>query len=72
LQAFIPAVALPGYDPAESPTLGFFYLLRDHEFGDQFLAFDWNFPIGEDPSLWDQLELLRSTNLPASLPEPLR
>lgn len=59
LQAFLPAAVLPGYDPAESPTLGFFYLLRDHEHGDQFLAFDWNFPAGDDPALWDQLELHR-------------
>lgn len=59
LQAFLPAAALPGYDPDESPHLGFFYLVRDHEWGDQFLALDWNFPVGEDPALWDQLELIR-------------
>ncbi|MCS7020910.1 MAG: hypothetical protein NZU63_03660 [Gemmataceae bacterium] len=59
LHAFLPAVALPGYDPVEVPTLGFFFLVRDHELGDQFLAFDWNFPISEDPALWDQLELVR-------------
>mgnify|MGYP005841099797 CR=1 FL=1 len=59
LQAFLPAAALPGYDPEESPHLGFFYLVRDHEHGDQFLALDWNFPIGEDPALWDQLHLIR-------------
>jgi hypothetical protein len=59
LQAFLPAPALPGYDPEESPHLGFFFLVRDHELGDQFLALDWNFPVGEDPALWDQLHLIR-------------
>jgi hypothetical protein len=60
LEAFLPAEALTGYDPAEHPKLGFSYAVFDRELGKQ------NFTIGpefataaEDPSLWATLELVR-------------
>ncbi len=57
LAAFLPAAVLHGYDPEEHRRLGVYYVLRDHELGDQFLHVGWDFPFSEDPSLWDVLEL---------------
>ncbi|MBY0456075.1 MAG: hypothetical protein K2V38_01925 [Gemmataceae bacterium] len=59
LEVFLPAAALNGFDPQEHPRLGVFYNLRDQEMGDQFLGVGWEFPFGEDPSLWEVLELVR-------------
>lgn len=59
LEAFFPAAALYGFDPAEHPRLGVYYAVRDGELGDQFLGVGWDFPITEDPSLWAVLELVR-------------
>lgn len=57
LEAFLPAVALTGYDPEEHRRLGFFYAVRDDELGDQLLSMGPEFPFWEDPSLWSVLEL---------------
>ncbi len=59
LEAFLPAAALHGFDPGEHPRLGFCYVVRDQELGDQFLSVNWDFPFAEDPSLWDVLELVK-------------
>lgn len=59
LEAFFPVAALNGYDPAEHPRLGVYYYVRDSELGDQFLSVGWDFPFGEDPSLWAVLELVK-------------
>lgn len=59
LEAFLPAAALHGYDPAEHPRLGVSTVVRDQELGDQFLGVGWDFPFAEDPSLWEVLELVR-------------
>ena len=59
LEAFLPAAALHGFDPSEHPRLGFCYVVRDQELGDQFLSVNWEFPFPEDPSLWSVLELVR-------------
>lgn len=59
LEAFLPAAALNGFDPAEHPRLGVYYCVRDQEIGDQFLSVGWEFPFGEDPSLWAVLELVK-------------
>jgi hypothetical protein len=59
LEAFLPASALYGFDPQEHPRLGLYYVVRDQELGDQFLSVNWDFPFGDDPSLWSVLELVK-------------
>ncbi|MFL5340267.1 MAG: hypothetical protein ACJ8F7_08950 [Gemmataceae bacterium] len=59
LEAFLPAVALNGFDPAEHPKLGFYYAVRDLERGEQTLGVGAEFPFAEDPSLWATLELVK-------------
>ncbi|REJ66426.1 MAG: hypothetical protein DWQ31_15310 [Planctomycetota bacterium] len=59
LAGFIPAEALHGFDPEEHPRLGFAYLVRDRELGEQTLSVGSEFPIASDPSLWSSLELVR-------------
>ena len=57
LEAWLPAAVFIGFDPATSPKLGFHYLVRDVEFGDQSLAVGTEFPVASDPSRWQTLEL---------------
>ncbi len=57
LEAFLTATVLAGYDPEQHPRLGIFYHVRDTELGGQFLGVNSDFPITEDPSLWEVLEL---------------
>jgi hypothetical protein len=59
LEAFLPAAVLYGFDSQEHPRLGVYYLVRDQELGDQFLSVNWDFPFGDDPSLWAVLELVK-------------
>ena len=59
LEAFIPAEALTGFDPAEYPRLGFTYAAIDHELGQQTFGVGGPMPYQEDPSLWATLELRR-------------
>jgi hypothetical protein len=59
LDAWIPAEALVGYDPESNPMLGFYYVVRDTELGEQFLGVGRDFPFDHDPSLWSTLELVR-------------
>jgi len=54
----IPKMALGGWDPEEHPKVGFNYAVLDRELGDQTLAVGTEFPIGEDPSLWQTLDLV--------------
>jgi hypothetical protein len=58
LHAWVGNEALTGYDPAETRRLGFNYLIRDRERGDQTLSVGGDFPYDEDPSLWATLELV--------------
>lgn len=57
LDTWIAAEALHGFDPEAVPRLGFFYLLRDSELGDQTLTVGEEFPYPHDPSVWSTLEL---------------
>lgn len=57
LAAFIPAVALGGFDPANHSSLGFTYAVIDRELGLSTFATGPAFPFGEDPSCWATLEL---------------
>jgi hypothetical protein len=59
LEAFLPATVLNGFDPEQSPRLGFYYAVRDAELGEQVLSVGADFPYWEDPSLWSVLELVR-------------
>ena len=59
LDAWIPADTLVGYDPESNPLLGFYYVVRDAELGEQFLTVGREFPFDHDPSLWATLELVR-------------
>lgn len=56
---FLPAGSLYGFDVEQNPRLGFYYAVRDAEFGDQVLSVGADFPYWEDPTLWSVLELLR-------------
>ena len=57
LDAFVPAVAMTGYDPAQHPRLGFQYAVLDRELGLQTFANGATFPYDEDPSCWATVEL---------------
>ncbi len=57
LDAFLSAAALTGYDPGEHPRLGFIYLVRDEELGEQTFTASPEFAFDDDPSLWATLEL---------------
>jgi hypothetical protein len=59
-EAFLPAAALHGWDPEQSPHLGFFYAVKDLELGEQTFGMNADFPYWEDPSLWSVLELARA------------
>jgi hypothetical protein len=59
LEAFLPAPVLHGFDPEQNPRLGFFYVVRDLELGEQLPGLGPEFPFWEDPSLWSVLELVR-------------
>ncbi len=60
LEAFIPAIAITGFDPSEHPRLGFSYAVVDRELGWQTFSVGPEFPFQEDPSLWGTLELVKS------------
>ena len=57
LEAFLPAEALTGFDPAEHPRLGFTYAVIDRELGQQTFGVGSPMPYQEDPGLWATLEL---------------
>jgi hypothetical protein len=59
LEAFLSATVLNGFDPEQNPRLGFYYVVRDQELGEQVLGVGSEFPYWEDPSLWSVLELVR-------------
>lgn len=59
LEAFLNASVLHGFDPEQNPRLGFYYVVRDLELGEQVLSVGADFPYWEDPTLWSVLELQR-------------
>lgn len=58
LEAWLPADALIGFDPASQDRLGFFFALNDLELGLQTLSIGAEFPFASDPSLWSTLQLV--------------
>ncbi len=57
LSAWLPAAAIPSYEPETHPQLGFYYQVHDLEKGDQYLSVGEDFPFAHDPSLWVLLDL---------------
>jgi hypothetical protein len=58
LEAFIGAAALPGWDPAEIPRLGFFAAMVDRRLGRLPCFAPPEFPWDSDPTTWAELELV--------------
>jgi len=58
LAAFVPAVALGGYDPLQHKQIGFTYAVYDRELGLQTFASGPAFPFDEDPTCWGVLDLV--------------
>lgn len=58
LKVHIPSRAMSGWDTEEHSKIGFNYAVIDRELGWQTLAVGPEFPISEDPSLWQTLELV--------------
>ena len=58
LDAFVSSHALPGWDPAEIPRLGFFAAVVDRRLGRVPLYAPPEFPWDSDPTTWAELELL--------------
>ena len=52
LTAHLPARALHGFDPAENPRIGLYYMLEDAELGQQFLTVGDDLSWWLDPSTW--------------------
>jgi hypothetical protein len=55
--AFIGAAALPGWDPSEVSTLGFFAAVVDHRLGKVPCFAPPEYPWDGDPTTWAELEL---------------
>jgi hypothetical protein len=58
LTAFVPAVALAGFDPQQHRQIGFTYAVFDRELGMQTFATGPAFPFDEDPTCWAAVELV--------------
>ncbi|HMO13503.1 MAG TPA: hypothetical protein PKD64_02190 [Pirellulaceae bacterium] len=58
LLVHLPKACLHGWDPKEHQRIGFNYAIHDRELGVQTLAVGAEFPVEEDPSLWQTLELV--------------
>ena len=59
LEAHLPAAALSGFEPAEHPRIGFFYILEDLQFGQQYLTVGDDLYWHVDPSTWPTAVLQR-------------
>ena len=57
IDAFLSAAALPGWDPAEVPTLGFFAALVDRRLGKVPCYAPPEYPWDGDPTTWAELTL---------------
>ncbi len=52
LEAHVPAECLSGFDPAEHPRIGFYYILEDMDLGQQYLTIGDDLYWYVDPSTW--------------------
>jgi hypothetical protein len=60
MAAYIPTVALGGYDPQQHRQLGFTYAILDRELGRQTFSTGSGFPFEEDPTCWAAVDLVDS------------
>ncbi|MCC7475976.1 MAG: hypothetical protein IT425_11310 [Pirellulales bacterium] len=60
LSAFVPAVALGGFDPHQYRQIGFTYAVYDRELGLQTFATGAGFPFQEDPTCWAACDLVEA------------
>jgi hypothetical protein len=58
LRAWLPAECLNGFATDSNSHLGFYFIVKDHELGDQHLSVGAEFPFDQDPSLWWTLDLV--------------
>lgn len=58
VDALVSAAALPGWDPAEIPRLGFFAAVVDRRLGRVPYAAPPEYPWDSDPTTWAELELV--------------
>lgn len=61
LDCWIPARVLHGYDPANSPRVGFYWRVADRHGEPEFMTVNLDFPVDADPSLWQTLVLSGET-----------
>jgi hypothetical protein len=59
LEAHLPAACLNGFDPAEHPRIGFYYMLEDRDHGQQYLTVGDDLYWYVDPSTWATAVLVR-------------
>jgi hypothetical protein len=59
VDALLTAAALPGWDPAEIPRLGFFAAVIDRRLGRVPCLAPPEFPWEGDPTTWAELELAK-------------
>lgn len=59
LEAHIPAECLCGFDPSEHSRIGFYYMLEDHDLGQQYLTVGDDLNWYVDPSTWATAVLAR-------------
>lgn len=59
VEAFFPTEVLRGYDPAESPVIGFCYNVCSAVKGRMHLSLSEGFRVHEDPSMWPSCRLVR-------------
>lgn len=57
LAAFLPAQTINGWDSADHRLIGFSYVVNDRELGSQNLSVGRDYPVAEDPALWNTLVL---------------
>lgn len=55
--ARVAADNLTGYDPTDSPKIGFYVVLQDAEHGVRPMSGDEKLPVDADPSFWTTVEL---------------
>lgn len=60
LEALIPAECLSGFDPAEHPRIGFYYIVEDADFGQQYPTVGDELLWYVDPSTWPTANLSRT------------
>lgn len=59
MEAHLPAEALSGFDPQEHNRIGFYYMLEDHDHGQQYLTVGDELRWYVDPSTWATAVLVK-------------